>query len=123
MTIFTQKKEQHESTKFKLVKSSNDGSEFNSSSSSTAAGNANGDNDDNLQENDIEVSMRKRMYALKELVHTEETYVQDLSLIVDGYIREIRDPDSDIPMPDDLKGGKERMVFGNVEAIHEWHRE
>ncbi|XP_031622402.1 kalirin isoform X2 [Contarinia nasturtii] len=117
------KREQHESTKFKLVKSSNDGSEFNSSSSSAAAGNANGDNDDNLQENDIEVSMRKRMYALKELVHTEETYVQDLSLIVDGYIREIRDPDSDIPMPDDLKGGKERMVFGNVEAIHEWHRD
>lgn len=26
-------------------------------------------------------------------------------------------------MPDDLKGGKERMVFGNIEAIYEWHRE
>lgn len=63
------------------------------------------------------------MCALEELVHTEEKYVQDLSSIVDGYIREIRDPDSDIPMPDDLKGGKERMVFGNVEAIYEWHRE
>lgn len=82
-----------------------------------------GDNDDNYLENDAELSLKKRMYALRELVHTEETYVQDLSLIVDGYIREIRDPDSDIPMPDDLKGGKERMVFGNVEAIYEWHRE
>lgn len=91
-------------------------------SSSAGAVNTNGD-EDNLTENDVEVSMRKRMYALKELVHTEETYVKDLSLIVDGYIREIRDPDSDIPMPDDLKGGKERMVFGNVEAIFEWHRE
>lgn len=39
------------------------------------------------------------------------------------YIAEIRNPNSDIPMPDDLKGGKERMVFGNVEAIYEWHRE
>lgn len=67
--------------------------------------------------------MRKRIHAIKELVQSEEQYVQDLSLIVDGYIREIRDPDSDIPMPDDLKSGKERMVFGNIEAIYEWHRE
>lgn len=84
---------------------------------------SNGDNDDSYPENDVELAIKKRMYALRELVHTEETYVQDLSLIVDGYIKEIRDPDSDIPMPDDLKGGKERMVFGNVEAIFEWHRE
>lgn len=39
-----------------------------------------------------------------------------------SYMAEIRNP-SDIPLPDDLKGGKERMVFGNVEAIYEWHRE
>lgn len=120
----TRAQEQHESTKFKLSKTASDGTEYNSSTSSASApGNANGDNDDNLQENDVEAALRKRMYALKELVHTEECYVQDLSLIVDGYIREIRDPESDIPMPDDLKGGKERMVFGNVEAIYEWHRE
>lgn len=41
----------------------------------------------------------------------------------DSYLPEIRNPNSDIPMPDDLKGGKERMVFCNVEAIYEWHRE
>jgi len=40
-----------------------------------------------------------------------------------SYIAEIRNPNSDIPMPEDLKGGKERMVFGNIEAIYEWHRE
>lgn len=28
--------------------------------------------------------LRKRMFALKELVNTEESYVQDLSLIVNG---------------------------------------
>lgn len=97
-----------------------------SSSGCGAGGTSNGDaatSDDNLLENDIELSLKKRMYALRELVTTEETYVSDLSLIVDGYIREIRDPDSDIPMPEDLKGGKERMIFGNVEAIYEWHRE
>lgn len=80
-------------------------------------------NDDNLLENDVEMSLKKRMYALRELISTEESYVQDLALIVDGYIREIRDPDSDILMPDDLKNGKDRMIFGNVEAIYEWHRE
>lgn len=69
------------------------------------------------------MSLKKRMYALRELISTEESYVQDLALIVDGYIREIRDPDSDIMMPDDLKNGKDRMIFGNVEAIYEWHRE
>lgn len=80
-------------------------------------------NDDNNPENDIEKSLTNRMYVLRELLTTEETYVSDLSMIVDGYIREIRDPDSDIPIPEDLKGGKERMIFGNVEAIYEWHRE
>lgn len=63
------------------------------------------------------------MYALQELVATEESYVKDLELIVEGYIREMKDPESDIPLPDDLKGGKERMIFGNLEAIFEWHRE
>ena len=43
--------------------------------------------------------------------------------LVDGYIKESKDPDSDIQLPDDLKGGKEQMIFGNIEAIYEWHRE
>lgn len=67
--------------------------------------------------------LRKRAYALKELVSTEESYVQDLALVVNGYIAEIRNPNSEIPMPEDLKGGKERMIFGNIEAIYEWHRD
>lgn len=81
------------------------------------------DDSEQLELNTVELSLKKRMYALKELVTTEESYVQDLSLIVDGYIKEIRDPDCDIPLPEDLKGGKERMIFGNLEAIYEWHRE
>lgn len=85
-----------------------------------------GDNlDDNIQyqaENAVDLALKKRNYALKELVTTEESYVNDLAMIVEGYIPEIRDPNSDIPIPDDLKGGKERMVFGNIEAIYEWHK-
>ncbi|XP_037034473.1 kalirin isoform X5 [Bradysia coprophila] len=108
--IVKEKMEQHESSKSKFLKPHDPESE-------------NGENDENLLENDVEMSLKKRMYALRELVTTEESYVQDLSLIVDGYIREIKDPESDIPLPDDLKGGKERMIFGNIEAIYEWHRD
>lgn len=32
----------------------------------------------------IDDILRKRMFAIKELVNTEESYVQDLSLIVNG---------------------------------------
>ena len=28
-----------------------------------------------------------------------------------------------IRMPDDLREGKDRMIFGNLESIFEWHRE
>lgn len=43
--------------------------------------------------------------------------------IVDGYMAHMRDPECDIVMPEDLRGGKDKMIFGNVEAIYEWHRE
>lgn len=70
-----------------------------------------------------EVHLRKRLYVLRELVETEEAYVRDLSDIVEGYIKTMHDPECEIPMPEDLKGGKDKMVFGNVEAIYKWHKE
>lgn len=96
------------------------GSCYDGSSSSTSTAIA---DDDNSLEIDVKLSLVKRMQVLDELVRTEKKYVEHLALIVDGYMREIRDPDSDIVMPEDLRGGKERMIFGNVEAIYEWHRE
>lgn len=84
----------------------------------------NGDTDENSSKKQLETALRTRMCALEELIDTEKAYVSDLSLIVDGYIKEIKDPDSDIQMPDDLmKDDKWRMVFANVEKIYEWHRE
>lgn len=70
----------------------------------------------------IESFLKKRQYVLQELIDTEEAYVRDLSLIVDGYIATMRDPDCEIPMPDDLREGKDKMVFGNIEAIYDWHK-
>ena len=40
------------------------------------------------------------------------------------YMRESKElEEADIRMPDDLCLGKDRMIFGNLESIYEWHRE
>ncbi|XP_052122184.1 kalirin isoform X6 [Frankliniella occidentalis] len=70
-----------------------------------------------------EDAMHKRKYVIKELIETERDYVRDLQLVTEGYMTLMRDPDCEIPMPDDLQGGKDKMVFGNLEAIYEWHRD
>lgn len=67
--------------------------------------------------------LRKRQFVIAELVETERLYVRDLADVVEGYITEMRNPDSEMKMPDDLKDGKDKMVFGNLEAIYEWHRD
>lgn len=74
-------------------------------------------------EGEEESAIQKRVYVIRELVETERDYVRDLRLVAEGYIALMRDPDCDIPIPDDLRGGKDKMVFGNLEAIYEWHRE
>lgn len=66
--------------------------------------------------------LKKRQYVLKELIDTEEAYVRDLSLIVDGYMVQMKDPDCEIPIPDNLRDGKDKLVFGNIEVIYDWHK-
>ncbi|CAH1395165.1 unnamed protein product [Nezara viridula] len=70
-----------------------------------------------------ELSLQKRKYVIQELIDTERDYVRDLSLVVEGYMELMRDPERPVPMPDDLRGGRDKMVFGNIEAIYEWHRD
>lgn len=79
-------------------------------------------NEENLDDpSSAESALRRRNFALKELVSTEEKYIEDLALIVDGYMAEVKS--NELPIPDDLKGGKEKMVFANIASIYEWHRE
>ncbi|XP_049828356.1 kalirin isoform X4 [Schistocerca gregaria] len=68
-------------------------------------------------------AIRKREYVIRELVETERDYVRDLEYVTEGYMPLMRNPDCEIPMPEDLRGGKDKMVFGNLEAIYEWHRD
>ncbi|XP_070163536.1 triple functional domain protein isoform X4 [Polyergus mexicanus] len=68
-------------------------------------------------------ALAKRQFVIRELVETERDYVNDLKHIVEGYMALMRNPDCEIPLPEDLRGGKDKMVFGNLEAIYEWHRD
>uniref|UniRef100_A0A8C7X938 Rho guanine nucleotide exchange factor 25 n=1 Tax=Oryzias sinensis TaxID=183150 RepID=A0A8C7X938_9TELE len=57
-------------------------------------------------------------YVLTELVETERLYVEDLGLIVQGYMSMM----SSQSVPEDLRG-KDRIVFGNIQQIYDWHKE
>ncbi|XP_078043886.1 trio Rho guanine nucleotide exchange factor isoform X2 [Augochlora pura] len=76
------------------------------------------------EESDAEsTALTKRQFVVRELVETENDYVNDLGQIVEGYMALMRNPECEVPLPEDLRGGKDKMVFGNIEAIYEWHRD
>ncbi|XP_075990483.1 trio Rho guanine nucleotide exchange factor isoform X5 [Anticarsia gemmatalis] len=71
-----------------------------------------------------EAALKKREYVLRELVDTEEIYVSDLQLICEGYMRHVQDPNAEPILPEGLaRDRRHRMIFGNIEAIYEWHRD
>lgn len=77
--------------------------------------------DADSDESEREKSLIKRKYVIQELVETERDYVRDLGYVVDGYLEIIRK--EEINVPENLRNGKDKIIFGNIEAIYEWHRE
>ena len=70
--------------------------------------------------------MEQREYRVRELIESENDYVSDLGQCCQyiEFMRETKEEENpEIPMPPDLKQGKDRMIFGNMEVIYEWHRE
>ncbi|XP_012819809.1 triple functional domain protein isoform X3 [Xenopus tropicalis] len=63
-------------------------------------------------------SLKRRHYVLQELVETERDYVRDLGYVVEGYMALMKEDG----VPDDMKG-KDKIVFGNLHQIYEWHRD
>uniref|UniRef100_A0A674IWM8 non-specific serine/threonine protein kinase n=1 Tax=Terrapene triunguis TaxID=2587831 RepID=A0A674IWM8_9SAUR len=57
-------------------------------------------------------------YVLQELVETERDYVRDLGYVVEGYMALMKEDG----VPDDMKG-KDKIVFGNIHQIYDWHRD
>ncbi|XP_078124448.1 triple functional domain protein isoform X1 [Sander vitreus] len=62
--------------------------------------------------------LKKRHYILLELVETERDYVRDLGLVVEGYMSRMKEEG----VPDDMKG-KDKIVFGNIHQIYDWHKD
>ncbi|KAF7707997.1 triple functional domain protein-like isoform X2 [Silurus meridionalis] len=62
--------------------------------------------------------LKKRHYVLLELVETERDYVRDLGAVVEGYMSRMKEEG----VPDDMKG-KDKIVFGNIYQIYEWHKD
>ncbi|XP_008436614.1 kalirin isoform X2 [Poecilia reticulata] len=63
-------------------------------------------------------AMRHRTFVLNELIQTEKDYVKDLGIVVEGFMKRIEEKG----VPEDMKG-KEKIVFGNIHRIYDWHRE
>lgn len=61
----------------------------------------------------------KLQYIMAELLETEKEYVNKLEKLVNGFIKEIQECPN---LPESLVG-KERMIFGNVASIYEFHRD
>ena len=68
----------------------------------------------------------KTQSKLKELVKTERSYVQrSLREVVEGYhatMEEAKRSEGKIKIPQDLTGGKDRIIFGNIIDIYEFHQ-
>ncbi|NWI38890.1 KALRN protein, partial [Picathartes gymnocephalus] len=63
-------------------------------------------------------SKKTSIYVLQELVETERDYVRDLGYVVEGYMALMKEDG----VPDDMKG-KDKIVFGNIHQIYDWHRD
>ncbi|XP_044033283.1 rho guanine nucleotide exchange factor 25 isoform X2 [Siniperca chuatsi] len=64
------------------------------------------------------IALEKSIYVLTELIETERLYVEDLGLIVQGYMATMANQG----IPEDMKG-KDRIVFGNIYQIYDWHKD
>jgi len=65
-----------------------------------------------------EKAVKQREYVLQELLTTEEDYVQDLETLVECYMSKVMD--RGLPDPDKEQ---EKIIFGNILSIYEWHRD
>uniref|UniRef100_A0A3Q2QCB5 Kalirin n=1 Tax=Fundulus heteroclitus TaxID=8078 RepID=A0A3Q2QCB5_FUNHE len=63
-------------------------------------------------------AMRHRTFVLNELIQTEKDYVKDLGTVVEGFMKRIEEKG----VSEDMKG-KEKIVFGNIHRIYDWHRD
>ncbi|KAK7810746.1 hypothetical protein U0070_027474 [Myodes glareolus] len=69
------------------------------------------------EEEQKRVALERSMFVLSELVETEKMYVDDL-----GQIVRVTWLPCYPGFPESLRG-RDRIVFGTIQQIYEWHRE
>ncbi|RXN08026.1 rho guanine nucleotide exchange factor 25-like protein [Labeo rohita] len=69
-------------------------------------------------EQERRTALEKSIYVLTELVETEKLYVEDLGLVVEGYMATMKS----VGVPEYL-AGKDKIVFGNIHQIYDWHKD
>ncbi|XP_039649635.1 kalirin-like [Perca fluviatilis] len=79
------------------------------------------DSDQGSNESDTEQrnkALRGRMFVVNEMIQSEKDYVKDLGVIVEGFMSrlEVRG------IPEEMRG-KDKIVFGNIQQIYDWHRD
>ncbi|XP_051562931.1 rho guanine nucleotide exchange factor 25-like [Myxocyprinus asiaticus] len=74
------------------------------------------DQEENKEER--RAALEKSIYVLTELVETEKLYVEDLRLVVEGYMATM----NSVGVPEYLEG-KDKIVFGNIHQIYDWHKD
>jgi triple functional domain protein len=57
---------------------------------------------------------------MAELLQTERTYVKDLETCIKFFLEEMRSGGANVPAP---MQGKEDVIFGNMEEIHDFHND
>ncbi|KAJ8255282.1 hypothetical protein GJAV_G00203120 [Gymnothorax javanicus] len=63
-------------------------------------------------------ALRGRKFVLNELIQSEKDYVKDLGVVVEGFMKRIKVKG----VPEEMKG-KDKIVFGNIHQIYDWHRD
>lgn len=66
-------------------------------------------------------SARKKEFIMAELLQTERTYVKDLEVCLTTYLNDFRSQRQSGHLPKGLHD-KESLLFGNIEAIYEFHK-
>ncbi|CAH1789675.1 unnamed protein product [Owenia fusiformis] len=70
------------------------------------------------KEKRVKERLEKRKYVIAELIETEKDYVADLGKVVEGYMWGMKE----MELPEDMEG-KDKIVFGNIHQIYDWHKE
>lgn len=62
---------------------------------------------------------RKKEFIMAELLQTERTYVKDLEICIESFLKDMKNGSN---VPKKLVG-KEEIVFGNIEDIYQFHKQ